>query len=35
MELSTDAVAKRWQRLRARLVQLGLPRHLLALDGVG
>ena len=31
MELSTDAVAKRWQRLRARLVQLGLPQHLLAL----
>ena len=35
MELSLDVVAKRWQRLRARLMQSGLPEQLLALDGAG
>jgi RNA polymerase sigma-70 factor (ECF subfamily) len=30
MGLSVDAVAKRWQRLRARLAQSELPEHLLA-----
>jgi len=30
MGLSVDAVAKRWQRLRARLAESDLPEHLLA-----
>ncbi|MCP3914206.1 MAG: sigma-70 family RNA polymerase sigma factor [bacterium] len=30
MELSLDAVAKRWQRLRSRLLEAGLPDQLLA-----
>jgi len=33
--LSREAVAKRWQRLRTKLLEKGLPGQLLAIDGVG
>jgi RNA polymerase sigma-70 factor (ECF subfamily) len=33
MGLPKDTVAKRWQNLRARLVQFGAPRDLVATDG--
>lgn len=31
--LGTEAITKRWQRLRARLAAVRLPEHLLALEG--